>query len=122
VSRSPSTRSTPELLREWAAIMRELRARGVIRTNNNPVGDIAEAIVARHYGGERASFGQSGWDRVWVLARNAPPPGVGGGARSAGHQSRCASQHGGRGCGASIFAQPNRSSGKGMSKALMSTP
>jgi len=29
--------------------MRELRLRGIIRTNNNPVGDIAEAIVAIHY-------------------------------------------------------------------------
>ncbi len=33
-----------------------------MRTNNNPVGDIAEAIVHAHYGGERASFSQAGWD------------------------------------------------------------
>lgn len=42
--------------------MRELRERDVIRTNNNPVGDIAEALVHAHYGGERASFVQAGWD------------------------------------------------------------
>lgn len=42
--------------------MRELRKRDVIRTNNSPVGDIAEAIVHGHYGGERASFSQAGWD------------------------------------------------------------
>jgi hypothetical protein len=42
--------------------MRELRVRDVIRTNNNPVGDIAEAIVAAHYGGERGGFSQAGWD------------------------------------------------------------
>ncbi len=42
--------------------MRELRVRDVIRTNNNPVGDIAEAVVAAHYGGERGSFVQAGWD------------------------------------------------------------
>lgn len=42
--------------------MRELRSKGIIRTNNNPVGDIAEAIVAEHYGGERGSFAQAGWD------------------------------------------------------------
>jgi hypothetical protein len=30
-------------------------------TNNNPIGDIAEAIVATH-GGERGSFSQAGWD------------------------------------------------------------
>ncbi len=42
--------------------MRELRKRDVIRTNNNPIGDIAEAIVHQHYGGERGSFSQAGWD------------------------------------------------------------
>jgi len=62
-----SDRTTPELLGDWAAIMRELAARDVIRTNNNPVGDIAELIVADHYGGERGSFNQAGWD---VIAPN----------------------------------------------------
>ena len=55
-------RSTPELLSDWAAVMRELRKRDVIRTNNNPVGDIAEAIVAAHYDGTRGAFAQRGWD------------------------------------------------------------
>lgn len=55
-------RTTNELLGDWAAVMRELRVREVIRTNNNPVGDIAEAIVAAHYSGERGSFSQAGWD------------------------------------------------------------
>ena len=58
----PTSRSTRELLADFAAIMRTLRERGVVRTNNNPIGDIAEAIVAEHYGGERGSFSQSGWD------------------------------------------------------------
>src|SRR4051812_27761402 len=58
----PSSRSTGDLLRDWAAVMRELRKRDVIRTNNNPVGDIAEAIVHAHYGGERGGFSQAGWD------------------------------------------------------------
>lgn len=40
-----------ELLSDWVAIMRQLRALGVIRTNNNPIGDIAEAIVRDQYGG-----------------------------------------------------------------------
>lgn len=57
-----ASRSTPQLLRDWSAIMRTLRLREVIRTNNNPVGDIAEAIVARHYNGVRGSFAQAGWD------------------------------------------------------------
>jgi len=55
-------RTTPELLADWAAVMRALRERGVIRTNNNPVGDIAEAIVAAHYRGTCGSFSQAGWD------------------------------------------------------------
>lgn len=62
MSYDPASRSTGDLLRDWAAVMRELRKRDVIRTNNSPVGDIAEAIVHGHYGGERASFSQAGWD------------------------------------------------------------
>lgn len=58
----PSARTTPELLRDWGAVMRELRTRDIIRTNNNPVGDIAEAIVHTHYGGERAGFSGPAWD------------------------------------------------------------
>ncbi len=75
-----SGRTTPELLADWAAVMRELRVRDVIRTNNNPVGDIAEAIVAAHYGGERGSFVQAGWDvrtpegeRIQVKAMRTTP-------------------------------------------------
>ncbi len=58
----PASRSTRELLADFAAIMRTLRERGVVRTYNNPIGDIAEEVVARHYGGERGSFVQRGWD------------------------------------------------------------
>jgi hypothetical protein len=61
-----------ELLSDWVAIMRQLRTLGVIRTNNNPIGDIAEAIVCDHYGGERASFSQKGWD-VKAPRRRADP-------------------------------------------------
>ncbi|HET7060194.1 MAG TPA: hypothetical protein VFH99_02665 [Candidatus Saccharimonadales bacterium] len=60
--------------------MRQLRALGVIRTNNNPVGDIAEAIVCDHFKGERASFSQKGWDvktpsgeRIQVKSRRETP-------------------------------------------------
>src|SRR4051794_24616043 len=62
MSYDAAARSTPQLLADWAAVMRELRVRDVVRTNNNPVGDIAEAIVAAHYGGERGGFSQAGWD------------------------------------------------------------
>jgi hypothetical protein len=80
VTFQPRDRSTPQLLRDWGAIMRELRARDVIRTNNNPVGDIAEAIVAEYYGGERGAFAQAGWDvrtaageRIQVKAMRQTP-------------------------------------------------
>ncbi|MBA3428822.1 MAG: hypothetical protein H0U07_09650 [Actinobacteria bacterium] len=76
----PASRSTPELLADWAAVMRELRVRDVIRTNNNPVGDIAEAIVAAHFEGERGGFSQAGWDvktpdgeRIQVKAMRTTP-------------------------------------------------
>jgi hypothetical protein len=50
--------SVRELLAIWAGSLRELRDRGVVRTFNNPIGDIAEELVALHYGGERGSFSQ----------------------------------------------------------------
>jgi hypothetical protein len=62
VSYDAGSKDKRELLSDWVAIMRQLRALGVIRTNNNPIGDIAEAIVCDHYGGKRASFSQKGWD------------------------------------------------------------
>lgn len=33
-----------------------------MRTSNNPAGDIAEALVAAHFGGTRGAFAQKGWD------------------------------------------------------------
>ncbi len=57
-----SNMSTRELLALWAQSLRELRDREVVRTFNNPIGDIAEAVVAMHYSGERGSFSQASWD------------------------------------------------------------
>lgn len=54
--------SNRELLQVWAQSMRLLRERGVVRTFNSPIGDIAEEMVARHYGGVRGSFDQAAWD------------------------------------------------------------
>jgi Family of unknown function (DUF6998) len=80
MSYDPAKRSKEDLLADWAAVMRELRVRDVVRTNNNPVGDIAEAIVAAHYKGERGSFSQAGWDvkapdgeRIQVKAMRQTP-------------------------------------------------
>lgn len=55
-------RSTKRLLGEWAAIMRELRRRGDIRSENNPTGDLAEALVAKHYEVNLESNSNSGYD------------------------------------------------------------
>jgi hypothetical protein len=80
VSYDAAQRTTRELLADWAAVMRELREREVVRTNNNPVGDIAELVVAAHYEGERGSFSQAGWDvkgpdgeRIQVKAMRRTP-------------------------------------------------
>src|SRR4051794_22857217 len=54
--------TTRELLSLWARSLRELRDRGVVRTFNNPIGDVAEALVAAHYSGTRGSFSQKTWD------------------------------------------------------------
>jgi hypothetical protein len=51
-----------ELLDVWTGSLEELYRRGVVRTYNNPIGDIAEALVARHYGGTRAAFDNPAWD------------------------------------------------------------
>ncbi|MGO8936051.1 MAG: DUF6998 domain-containing protein [Mycobacterium sp.] len=50
-----------DVLTIWASALSELRDRGLIRTNNL-VGDLAEAIVHAHYGGERLLFSGKGWD------------------------------------------------------------
>jgi hypothetical protein len=52
-----------EVFAHWATTMRELRRRGLIRTDKSPLGDFAEWLVARKYGvalEERAA--NSGFD------------------------------------------------------------
>ncbi len=46
------------LLALWASSLRELRDRGVVKTFNNPIGDIAEDWSPCTTGGERGSFSQ----------------------------------------------------------------
>jgi hypothetical protein len=58
VARTP----TRTLLRLYAATLTELLRRGVIRTRNAPAGDLAEALVARAYGGELAGDSEKSWD------------------------------------------------------------
>jgi hypothetical protein len=37
------------LLGLWASLMAELNRRGVVRSDNNPIGDYCEFLVAAHY-------------------------------------------------------------------------
>jgi len=46
----------------YRAILRELRSRGVIRTENAPVGDYAEYLVATALGGQLAPNAEKAWD------------------------------------------------------------
>jgi hypothetical protein len=55
-------KGTKRLLRDWAAIMRELRRREAIRSENNPTGDLAEALVAEHFEVELEPSSTKGFD------------------------------------------------------------
>jgi hypothetical protein len=46
--------TSPELLVMHAAVSEELRRRGVIRSSNNPVGDLAEHLFCRAFGWKQA--------------------------------------------------------------------
>jgi hypothetical protein len=48
----PSEHSTQELLAQYAAILVELKDREVIRTRSAPLGDYAEYLTQRAFGGE----------------------------------------------------------------------
>lgn len=51
-----------ELLGLWARLMTELNGRGVIRSDNNPIGDYCEFQVAAHYGVKPAGNSNAGHD------------------------------------------------------------
>lgn len=54
--------SEKELLRLQAAVIDELKARGVVRTKNNPVGDYAEWLVAKALNLDLAGNSAAGYD------------------------------------------------------------
>ncbi|HRW40335.1 MAG TPA: hypothetical protein P5193_02195 [Microthrixaceae bacterium] len=74
--------SVAELLGGYARILAELRRRGVVRTNNAPVGDYAELLVAAAVGGDlAASVSEKSydliapeWGKVQVKARAVRVP------------------------------------------------
>lgn len=54
--------TTAELLASYGAILSALRDRGVIRTENSPIGDYAEYLAARALGLTLADNSGIGWD------------------------------------------------------------
>ena len=72
--------SVPDLLGRYAAILAELRERGVVRTRNAPLGDYAEHLAAKVYGGTLEPNSVKSYDllaadgrRVQVKARTVGP-------------------------------------------------
>lgn len=59
---NPSTASVRELLAGYAATLDELNARGIVRTRNPPLGDLAETLALRTYGGTLAANSFHSWD------------------------------------------------------------
>jgi hypothetical protein len=69
--------SVGELLKAYSAILVELRHRGLVRTNNAPVGDLAEYACAIVYEGKLAPNSEKSYDlvasdgrRIQVKVRN----------------------------------------------------
>jgi hypothetical protein len=53
-----------ELLQGYAAILRELRSRGVLRSSNNPVADYSEWLVCSRLGLSLATKSTKGYDAL----------------------------------------------------------
>ena len=71
--------TTSELLRTYRAILRELKTREILRTDNAPTGDYAEYLMAAHTSGDRAPNSEKSWDvrtrdgtLIQVKARMSP--------------------------------------------------
>lgn len=54
--------SSRDLLQSYSQILTLLVDRGVVRSRNAPVGDVAEFLVASAYGGTLASPSEKSWD------------------------------------------------------------
>lgn len=72
----PSDLTVRQLLASYVGVLDELRRRGLVRTRNSPLGDLAEALALRAYGGELAPNSEKSYDlrrpdghRVQVEAR-----------------------------------------------------
>jgi hypothetical protein len=58
--------SNAELYKLWSRTMRELRRRGLVRSSNNPVADIAERLAADRLGASLVAQSVRGYDAVDV--------------------------------------------------------
>lgn len=54
--------SVPELLRLHVQVSEELRTRGIIRSANNPTGDLAETLFCRAFGWTQVANSMQGYD------------------------------------------------------------
>ncbi|MCJ9720122.1 hypothetical protein MOV66_02540 [Agrobacterium sp. SHOUNA12C] len=57
-------KTTAELLTLHAAIMEELRSRNVLRSANNPTGDLAEYLFCAAFGWQQAANSVKGYDAL----------------------------------------------------------
>ena len=57
-------RSISQLLAQHAAIMEELRGRGVLRSANNPTGDLAEFLFCEAFGWKQEANSATAFDAL----------------------------------------------------------
>jgi hypothetical protein len=65
----PTTLTVRQLLATYVAIIDELLSRGLVRTRNPPLGDLAEYIVWKAYGGELAANSAKSYDILDAAGR-----------------------------------------------------
>jgi len=61
----PAALTVRQLLASSVAVIDELLRRGLIRTRNSPLGDLAESLALRAYGGELAPNSEKSFD-LWT--------------------------------------------------------
>jgi hypothetical protein len=76
----PTDLSVRQLLASYVAVLDELMRRGLVRTRNSPLGDLAESLALRAYGGVLAPNSEKSYDlltanhrRIQVKARLVDP-------------------------------------------------
>lgn len=70
------TRSTAQLLADYSDILTELIRRGVTRSRNSPVGDLAEYLAVTAYGGQLPAQSNPAWDFIDADGRRVQVKGL----------------------------------------------